>query len=112
MRKPALAACTLLALSALASFGALYQLVAQVIGVALIAGTAAVLLRPMVVDADSEEDPHPSPLPEYREREKNDQHRSSANPSQPVAAAPSSSPPSPWRLGILVGLLRAGGQLI
>jgi hypothetical protein len=107
MRKAALAACTLLALSALASFGALYQLVAQVIGVALIAGTAAVLLRPMVED----EDPHPSPLPEYRERGKE------GNPSQPVAAAPifspsSSSPPSPWRLGILVGLLGAGLLLI
>ena len=45
-RVPALAGCALLAASALATFGALYQLIAQVYGMALIAGTAAVLLRP------------------------------------------------------------------
>jgi hypothetical protein len=46
MRRPALAGCALLAVSALATFGALYQLIAQVYGMALIAATAAVLLRP------------------------------------------------------------------
>jgi hypothetical protein len=43
---PALLTCALLALSALTSLGALLQLIAQVIGLALLAGTVAVLFRP------------------------------------------------------------------
>lgn len=46
MRRPALAACAMLAVSALATFGVIYQLIAQVFGMALVAGAAAVLLRP------------------------------------------------------------------
>lgn len=46
MRVPALAGCAMLSVSALATFGALYQLIAQVYGMALIAATAAVLMRP------------------------------------------------------------------
>ena len=45
-RGAALAGCALLAVSALATFGALYQLIAQVYGMGLIAVTAAVLMRP------------------------------------------------------------------
>ena len=44
-RRPALAGCALLAVSALATFGVIYQLIAQVLGMALVAGTAAILLR-------------------------------------------------------------------
>jgi hypothetical protein len=46
-RKPALAACALLSVSALASFGALYQLIAQVGGIAILAAVSAVSLRPL-----------------------------------------------------------------
>jgi hypothetical protein len=50
LRAPAAWACALLALSALATFGALYQLVAQVFGMGLLAATCVILMRPFPTD--------------------------------------------------------------
>lgn len=45
-RRAALATCLLLALSAMTTLGTVYQVIAQVVGLALLAATAAVVLRP------------------------------------------------------------------
>lgn len=97
MKTPALATCLLLAGSALATFGVIYQLNSQVIGLALLAGAAAALMRPYgtpEIDGDGIGDRAP------------DGSRATAR------DATGAKDPARWRLllrqGVLVGILMSG----
>ena len=64
---PALVACAMLGASALTTFGTLYQLIAQVIGLGVLAGAATLLLRHLTPDEDDELPTVPaSPSPTWR----------------------------------------------
>jgi hypothetical protein len=101
----AIAACALMGVSALSAWGVLYQLVAQVVGLALLAGCATVLMRRL---SDSEDDRLAASGAEpFAKPASKPGGRVSAQGVAPLAAART---PRRWliREGVLLGLLGAG----